>query len=189
MGRMVNCVGVLLVLAATGVCGGCSSKSSQPSIRVQAGDTYTLPDGAVQLFTLKPSGRPKCTITLSSVRDGRVREWGSSLVKTLVSPGSVAVVTRPHGVEVGWLVPPVGGGNGADFPAGSVSDGSAWTNDTTLGPGKATGVQIVWDEGRYPAHDKHSDMDMTGALSDLVSYSVQFPTETFHVVTVKFDGR
>ena len=46
-------------------------------------------------------------------------------------------------------------------------------------------MQSVRDSGRYPARDKHSDMDMTGALSDLVSYSVQYPTETFHVVTVK----
>jgi hypothetical protein len=181
-------LGVLIAFAAAGACGGCSAESSQPSLRVDPGATYTLPDGAVQLFTLKPSGRPTCTITLSSVRDGHVWESGSSLRETMTSAGSIAVVTRPRGVEIAWLIPPYGGGNGANFAAGSVSDGTAWAS-AVLGQGKDAGVQILWDEGRYPAHEKHSAMNMTGALGDLVSYSKQYPAETFHVVTIQLGGQ
>lgn len=184
MKRTVILAGLLVLI---GLAGACGSSASQPSVRVEPGTQYQLVQGAVQIFTLHPTGDPTCVIALKSVKNGRVKKLGATLEKTLASAGSIAVVSDARGVEVSCLLPPVGVAFDAAFAKDSVESGAAW-GAAVVGPETQAGEQVVWNQSRFSDHGTHSDTMDTGALDDLVSMSAQYPTRTSYVVTVMVDG-
>jgi hypothetical protein len=183
MRRIAILAGLLVLI---GLAGACGTSASSPSVRVEPGKQYQLVQGAVQLFTLDPTGDPTCVIALKSVKNGRVKKLGATLEKTLTSAGSIAVVSDARGVEVSCLLPPVGVAFGAAFAKDSVESGTTW-GTATVEPETQSGEQVVWNQSRFSDHGTHSDTMDAGALDDLVSMSVQYPTRTSYVVTVTVD--
>jgi hypothetical protein len=184
MRRIAILAGLLVLI---GLAGACGTSASPPSVGVEPGTQYQLVQGAVQIFSLHPTGDPTCVIALKSVKNGRVKKLGATLERTLTSAGSIAVVSDARGVEVSCLLPPVGGAFGAALAKDSVESGTTW-GTAIVEPETQSGEQVVWNQSRFSDHGTHSDTMDTGALDDLVSMSVQYPTRTSYVVTVTVDG-
>jgi hypothetical protein len=197
--RLAVGLGLLAILLAIGGCGGAEQP---PSVTVKAGPAFFFRGGGVprsrasdrgreiRVFTLTPVGHPSGAIALKSVRDGRVKTLGLLPFHDLTGVASVAVDVDQSGIDAAWNLPGVSSwlpDGRVPFPAHSVAGARAWMSDSTIGPGKLTGEQDFWIQGRYLDAPPASDGESVGDFASMVAGSTRNPNKVSYCLTLKVD--